>query len=64
MRTLRDGPSVSEPLSVAKLSLCEDEWVIISTSYPSNFWVCLIRLIERILFQMDYPFEADNPSLV
>ena len=26
--------------------------------------VLLIRLIERILFQMNYPFEVDNPSLV
>ena len=33
----RDGSSVSEPLSVGKLSLCENELVVISTSYPSNF---------------------------
>jgi len=33
----RDVTSVSEPLSVGKPSFCEKEWVVISTSYPSNF---------------------------
>ena len=33
----RDGSSVSEPLSVGKPSLCENEWVVISTSNLSNF---------------------------
>ena len=33
----RDGSSVSEPLSVGKSSLCENERVVISTSNLSNF---------------------------
>ena len=33
----RDGSAVSEPLSVGKSSLCENERVVISTSNLSNF---------------------------
>ena len=41
----RDGSSVSEPLSVGKSSLCENEWVVISKSYPANFF-CLFNLFN------------------
>ena len=38
----RDGSSVSEPLFVGKLSLCENERVVISTSNLSN----IMRLVN------------------
>ena len=43
----RDGSSVSEPLSVGKSSLCENERVVISTSNLSNF----MRLVNSFCFR-------------
>ena len=43
----RDGSSVSEPLSVGKSSLCENERVVISTSNLSNF---MLLVSEELSF--------------
>ena len=39
-------------------------WWLFRRVIPLIFYVCLIRLIERTLFQVDYPLRGDNASLV